>query len=133
MVAVVEVMSMVAPWTCQWPMKRAPAVAEGTAGLELALGALVVAGDPALEGLPVVEDVPVPDVFFEHPAAATLTITVAAMATSNPGLTTKAIAVIWPSLQSLATTPRAQSTDGIRLKDKPFHHQLEVLGEIFGR
>ena len=37
-------------------MKRAPAVAEGTAGLELALGALVVAGDPALEGLPVVED-----------------------------------------------------------------------------
>ena len=77
-------------------MKRAPAVAEGTAGLELALGALVVAGDPALEGLPVVEDVPVPDVFFEHPAAATVMMPVMAMI--NADLATETRAVMCPSL-----------------------------------
>jgi hypothetical protein len=83
-VAVVGVMSRVDAWRCQWPTKWALAVAEGTGepvGLETFPGleiAVLVAGDA---------DAPVPDVFFEHPAAATATTTVATTATTNPGLT----------------------------------------------
>jgi hypothetical protein len=95
--------------------------------------ALVLETLPELElAVPVVGDVPVPDVFFEHPPAATVTITVAAMATTNPGFTTEAFAVIWQSLQSLATMPRAQLPDGIRLNRLSRHHHLEVL-QLFGR
>ena len=80
MVAVVGVMSMLASWTCQWPTKRALAVAEGTAellgpeGLRLAV---LVAG---------AEDVPVPDVFFEHPAAPIVATTVTTMAKASSRL-----------------------------------------------
>jgi hypothetical protein len=101
-------MSSVDAWRCQWPTKRALAVAEGLGeplepetfpGLEVAVP---IGEDAAVVALaPVVADVPVPDVFFEHPAAATVTITVAAMATTNPGLTTEAFVVIRLSLQSL--------------------------------
>ncbi|HWT50288.1 MAG TPA: hypothetical protein VN255_17545, partial [Mycobacterium sp.] len=103
-VAVVGVMSRVDAWRCQWPTKRALAAAEGPVGPLLAV--LVAEGATVLVVAPVVEDVPVRDVFFEHPAAATATITVAATATSNPGFTTHAFAVIRLSLQSLAITPR---------------------------
>lgn len=74
-VAVVGVMSRVASWTCQWPTKRALAVAD--AAVEL-LG---------LEELPGLELVaPLPDVFFEHPASTAVTISVAAIANTAADL-----------------------------------------------
>jgi hypothetical protein len=91
-VAVVGVMSRVDAWRCQWPTKRALAVAEGL--VEPLLAVLVAEGATVLVVAPVVGDVPVPEVFFEHPAAAIATITVAATAISNPGLPTEAFAVI---------------------------------------
>jgi hypothetical protein len=104
-VAVVGVMSISEPCLCQWPTKRALAVAEETAeplGLEefpgLELAVLFAGGAAVLERALVVAEVPVPDVLFEHPAAPAVTITVAAMATTNPGFTSKVFAVIWLSL-----------------------------------
>ena len=57
-----------------------------------------------------VEDAPVPDVFFEHPAAATVTIP--AMAIANPDFATERV-LSFGVLQSLATTrwQPAQSAD----------------------
>jgi len=89
----VGVISRVDWWRPQWPTKWALAVAEGPGepvGLETFPGleiAVLVAGD-----------VPVPDVFFEHPAAATATTTVATTATTNPGLT-ETFSGMWQSLQ----------------------------------
>jgi len=105
MVTVVGVMSIVEACLSQWPTKRALAVAEGAAellGLEelpgLVLAVLVERGAAVLDGALVVEEVPVSDVLFEHPAAPTATITVAAMANTNPRFTSKVFAVIWLSL-----------------------------------
>jgi hypothetical protein len=89
-------MSRVEAWRCQWPTNWALAAPE-------ALAVLVTEGAAGVEGASVVEDVPVPDMFFEHPAADTVTIP--AMAMINPDFTTRG--VIWLSLQSLATTPWA--------------------------
>ncbi|HXA87034.1 MAG TPA: hypothetical protein VNW96_00320 [Mycobacterium sp.] len=88
MVAVVGVMSMVASWTCQWPTKRA-----------LAVAVLVVDGAAVVDELAVVEDVPPPDVVFEHPAVPTV-ITVAVMAATHPSFTIEVFAVIRLSLQN---------------------------------
>jgi hypothetical protein len=79
---------------------------EGFPGPGLAVAGAGVA--TALEGMPVVDDVPVPDGFFEHPAAAIATIVVAATATTNPGLTTDVFVVIFPSLR--LSTGRTEST-----------------------
>jgi hypothetical protein len=118
-VAVVAVMSRVETWRCQWPTNGAPAVPEEpieAVGPELALAVLVTTA--GLETTAVVEDVPVPGIVFEHPTTA-VTIPATAMTNpeTNPDFTTKTCAVIRRSLQSRATTPRAQSTDGIRPKD----------------
>lgn len=119
--AVVEVMSRVEECRCQWPMNRALAVPEGPIelfGPELALGVLVTAGTPGLEVTLLVEEVSVPDVFFEHPAAATVTSPTTAIINpeANPDFTIETRVVMRSCLQSRATTPRAQWTDGIRLK-----------------
>jgi hypothetical protein len=88
-------MSRVSAWRCQWPTNRALAVAEGL-GEPLGLETL-----PGLElAAPVVEDVAVLDEFFEHPAAASVTIAVAAMAITSPRFATEAFAVISLSHQS---------------------------------
>lgn len=83
-VAVVGVMLRVSSWTCHWPTKRALAVAEGMVELvgpeELAGAGLALPVAAELEGAPVVEEV------FEHPSATTVTISVAAMATTAPDL-----------------------------------------------
>jgi hypothetical protein len=98
---------MTAPWTCHWPTKRALAVAEGTVELlelpVLELAVLVAEGAAVVEA-PVVEDAPVPDVFFEHPTGATVNIT--ATVSTNPSFTNELFTVIWLSLRSLATTLR---------------------------
>jgi hypothetical protein len=98
---------MTAPWTCHWPTKRALAVAEGTVELlELPVPelAVLVAEGAAVPEAPVVEDVPVLDVFFEHPTGATVNIT--ATVTTNPNFTNERFTVIWLSLRSLSTALR---------------------------
>jgi hypothetical protein len=72
------------------------------------LAVLVAEVAAGVEGTPVVEDVPVPDMFFEHPAADTVTIP--AMAMTNPDFTTETRAVIWLS-PSIARNHAAGAVD----------------------
>jgi hypothetical protein len=83
-VAVAEVMLRLESWTCHSPTKRALAVAEGTTEL---LGLEEFPGlELAVPVAAVVEDAPVPEVFFEHPPSAIGTIIVAAMISTAPDL-----------------------------------------------
>ena len=105
---------------CQWPTNRAPAPAEGGDGLaeavgpELALVVLVTAGAAELEVALVVEDAPVPDEFFEHPAPAT--VTSPAMAIANPDFATETPIAMRRTFHRLQPRATPQRPTGIRLK-----------------
>jgi hypothetical protein len=93
MVAVVGLISIIAPWTCQWPTKTGLAVAAAGGVLELmvmlcselvsgAVDVLAVPGAPA-PGVLVAGAL----VFFEQPAEAATSTAAAAMNSRSPALT----------------------------------------------
>jgi hypothetical protein len=94
MVADVAAMSNVAPWTCHWPTK--PALASTVVEVGVELGALL--GFEVFPGVPLADALAEAivelelglalGVSFEQPAKPATTISAAAAAAMNPGLTT---------------------------------------------
>jgi hypothetical protein len=73
----------------------------------VALPVLVETRAAVPEGALVIEEVSVPDVLFEHPAAPTVTIAVATIANTDPGLNCEVFAVIWLSLSTACTAGKS--------------------------